>query len=187
MDEFKDVKIQPQVLREVVLALQANQHHSTANTKRRGEVSGGGKKPWRQKGTGRARTGSIRNPLWRGGGITFGPLKFKNYQQNIPAAVRRQAVLAALKLKLQANKISLVQLDPQTTKTKLAMQHLSPALSSATALVVVSSPAQARPLRNLVGINIVTTNRLNALDVTSARQIIFINQSYTDLKSKLGI
>jgi len=186
-DELKDVKIQPQVLREVILALQANLHHSNANTKRRGEVRGGGRKPWRQKGTGRARVGSIRSPLWRSGGITFGPLKTKNYQQSITSAVRRQALLGALRIKLQAGKVSTMNLNSSAVKTKAVAAQLSGTLTSASALVVVSDPLQARPLRNIAGIQVVTANRLNTLDIISARQIIFVNNAYTDLKTKLGI
>lgn len=185
--EMKDVAVHPQILREVALALQANQRHSTANTKRRGEVSGGGRKPWRQKGTGRARAGSIRSPLWKGGGITFGPLKSKNYQQKLTANLRRQALLGALRLKIQAGKAGIANLDINTVKTKLVLQQLADAIVVAPVLIITSAPTLARSLRNITGVKIITPNRLNALDIMSVRRVVFLNNAYTDLKKKLGV
>lgn len=186
-DELKDVIIRPQILREAALALQANQHHSTANTKRRGEVSGGGRKPWRQKGTGRARVGSIRSPLWKGGGITFGPLKSKNYQQKLTTNLRRQALLSALRLKIQAGKAGITSFDINTIKTKSAVQQLADAIGIAPALIITSVPLLPRALRNITGVKVITLSRLNALDIMSARRIIFLNDAYADLKKKLGV
>lgn len=185
--EMKDVVVHPQILREVALALQANQHHSTANTKRRGEVSGGGRKPWRQKGTGRARAGSIRSPLWKGGGITFGPLKSKNYQQKLTANLRRQALLGALRLKIQAGKAGIANLDINTVKTKLALQQLADAIIVAPVLIITSAPILAQSLRNITGVKVITPNRLSALDIMSVRRVVFLNDAYTDLKKKLGV
>ncbi len=184
-DEMKDVVVHPQILREVALALQANQHHSNANTKRRGEVSGGGKKPWRQKGTGRARVGSIRSPLWKGGGITFGPLKSKNYQQKLTTNLRRQALLGALRLKIKFGKVGIVNFDINTTKTKLAVQQLSDAIAIAPALIITSISPQA--LQNIAGVKVIAPNRLSALEIMSARRIVFLNDAYADLKKKLGV
>ncbi len=185
--EMKDVSVRPQVLREVALALQANQHRSTANAKRRGEVRGGGKKPWRQKGTGRARVGSSRTPLWRGGGVIFGPLKTKNYQQKLTTDMRRQALLGALRLKIQAGKVGIANVDVNTVKTKSALEQLSDALSVAPVLVVIPVSNLAKVLRNVSGVKVTAASRLNALDVMAARRIIFINDSYTDLKKKLKV
>ncbi len=186
-NEMKDIVVRPQVLREIALALQANQHRATANAKRRGEVRGGGKKPWRQKGTGRARVGSSRTPLWRGGGVIFGPLKTKNYQQKLTTNMRRQALLGALRLKIQAGKVGTANVDANTTKTKSALQQLSDALSVAPVLVVIPVSSLAKVLRNASGVKVTVVNRLNALDIMAARRIIFINDSYTDLKKKLKV
>jgi large subunit ribosomal protein L4 len=185
--ELQSVAIKSQVMREVILALQANLHHSNANTKRRGEVRGGGKKPWRQKGTGRARVGSSRTPVWRGGGIVFGPLKTKNYQQNITPVLRRQALLGTLSLKAKANRISTLVLDPTTAKTKVAVKQLASNPSITSGLAVVNDVNLSRVIRNIAGIEVVHVNRLNALAVASARNIIFVNDSWAILKTRLGI
>ncbi|MCU0667151.1 MAG: 50S ribosomal protein L4 [Patescibacteria group bacterium] len=87
-----------ELLKQAYVAHQANGRLSLAKTLKRGEVSGGGKKPWRQKGTGRARTGSIRNPIWRGGGITFGPSGNENYSKKINASAKKVALKQALSL-----------------------------------------------------------------------------------------
>ena len=94
-----DAPVNPALIHEVVVAQLANRRLATAKTKTRGEISGGGKKPYRQKGTGRARTGSIRNPIWKGGGTTFGPTGEQNYTQLIPAKKRRVALISALSTK----------------------------------------------------------------------------------------
>lgn len=185
-DALQSVAVKPQVMREVVLALQANLHRATANTKRRGEVRGGGKKPWRQKGTGRARVGSSRTPVWRGGGIVFGPLKIKNYQQKITPALKRQALLGALALKAKANHLHTLTLE-SVTKTKAAAAQLAIVTSAVPALAVVESADLTKALRNIAGIQVVHVNRLNTLAVASAREIIFINNSWNTLKTKLGI
>jgi len=186
-DALQGVKLSPQVLREVVLALQANQQHSTAHTKTRGQISGGGRKPWRQKGTGRARVGSSRSPLWRGGGITFGPSKLKNYQQKATPRLRRQALLAALRLKAESGQMAVIALSPALAKTKAALKELANVLISAPALIVTTEANFTRPLRNLAGVRLTSVNRLNALDIIRYRQIIFVNDAYTALKGRLKI
>mgnify|MGYP000680993238 CR=1 FL=1 len=97
--EIKDKKINKDVLYYYVNAYLTNQRQGTSSTKTRGEVSGGGRKPWRQKGTGRARVGSIRNPIWRGGGVVFGP-KPKKYRVKLPKKMKRKALCEAIKDKL---------------------------------------------------------------------------------------
>jgi large subunit ribosomal protein L4 len=185
VDEMQDVKVRPQVLREVILGMQANLHQSNANTKRRGEVRGGGKKPWRQKGTGRARTGSSRNPLWRGGGITFGPLKIKNYQQKFTATLRRQALAGALRLKIQQGKVVVWNTTPPTIKTNAAVKQAPQLIMVSPTLVVVPSLDYKIGLRNLPNVNMTTLSALNALDVASARQIVFIGDTFAGAKAKL--
>ena len=93
------VKPNSAVLHQAVVAQQANARTALAHTKTRGEISGGGKKPWKQKGTGRARAGSIRSPIWRGGGIVFGPRKIRNFSKKLNRKVHRAAILMALSAK----------------------------------------------------------------------------------------
>ncbi len=119
------VKINPVVVQQAVVAQQANARAPIAHTKGRGEVRGGGKKPWAQKGTGRARHGSIRSPLWRGGGITFGPTKFRNFSIKINKKAKRAALLMALSDRAQDQKIILLdKLELEKPKTKIAFAVL---------------------------------------------------------------
>jgi len=103
--EIFEVKFNADLAHQVATSLMANKRQPIAHTKNRAEVRGGGKKPWRQKGTGRARHGSSRSPIWRGGGITFGPRNDKNYQREIPKKMRRKALLMVLSEKAKNKQI----------------------------------------------------------------------------------
>ncbi len=113
------IAVKPEVVQQVVTGMQANARQVLAHTKDRGDVRGGGKKPWRQKGTGRARHGSIRSPLWRGGGITFGPTKDRNFSLKINKKVKRKALLMCLSDKASNHQIILLDnFDVAEAKTK---------------------------------------------------------------------
>lgn len=115
-----DVKPKKEVLHQVLTGFLANQRGVYAHTKTRGEVSGGGKKPWKQKGTGRARHGSIRSPIWVGGGVTFGPRKDRNFKVKINKKMKRTALCMLLTDKLAQNGLIIVdKLDIEKPKTKL--------------------------------------------------------------------
>ncbi|MDO8517836.1 MAG: 50S ribosomal protein L4 [bacterium] len=115
------VKWNADLLHQVVVAMQANARTPVAHTKDRGEVRGGGRKPWKQKGTGRARHGSTRSPLWRGGGITFGPRNDKSYAQKINRQQKQKALLVALSRKYKDGEVLFVEaLEMQTPKTAAA-------------------------------------------------------------------
>jgi len=121
---FKGEVNQP-VLREAVIAYQANLRQGTASTKTRGEVSGGGRKPWPQKGTGRARAGSIRSPLWVGGGVVFGP-RPRDFTYRLPRKKRKLALMSALRLKLKEGKIFILdRLVVEKGKTKEMVSFLA--------------------------------------------------------------
>lgn len=184
-DELASVKSRPQVLREVILALQANLHQSNANTKRRGEVRGGGKKPWRQKGTGRARVGSSRTPVWRGGGVVFGPLKIKNYQQHPTTTLKRQALAGALRLKIQSGKVGVWNLSAPLDKTQAVVKQMPQLLAIDPVLVVVPSANFKTSFRNLSNVRLTTINQINALDVAGARQIVFLGDTFAQIKAKI--
>ncbi|MBI4653285.1 50S ribosomal protein L4 [Candidatus Kuenenbacteria bacterium] len=98
-----DIKIKPEVIHQVVVSQMANARQVLAHTKTRSEVRGGGKKPWKQKGTGRARAGTIRSPLWKGGGIVFGPTKERNFSQKINKKMKRKALFMVLTDKTKSN------------------------------------------------------------------------------------
>jgi large subunit ribosomal protein L4 len=107
------------LVHEVVTGMQANARESTAHTKGRGEVRGGGKKPWKQKGTGRARAGAVRSPLWRKGGVTFGPTKDRNFSKETNRKMRQKALRVALSEKLRAEKLRIVDtFSFESRKTK---------------------------------------------------------------------
>lgn len=112
------VKIKKSVVHQVYTALSANAREPWADSKNKGEVSGGGKKPWRQKGTGRARHGSIRSPLWKGGGVTFGPLSIRNYKQKINKKMNQLAVRMCLSDKVKSELFLVVDGLPQDGKSK---------------------------------------------------------------------
>ncbi len=111
----KDFK--PDLIHQVIVGMQSNKRQGTAHTKDRGEVRGGGKKPWRQKGTGRARHGSNRSPIWIGGGVTFGPTKDKNYKKTLPKKIRKTALLSVLSAKVR-DKDTLIVEDIKIEKPK---------------------------------------------------------------------
>lgn len=182
-DESLDVKVNVKLLRQVVLGMQANQHRSTANTLRRGEVRGGGKKPWRQKGTGRARVGSSRTPLWRGGGITFGPTTAKNYQQTLSVSMKRSALMSALAMKAKKGQLLTGNLDINIQKTKDAVKALADARLTGS-LIVVPDLKMNRALGNVANVTVVTPNNLNALNVAETRNVIFLNDSFATVKAK---
>lgn len=118
----------PTLVRNVVVAMQANQRTPIAHTKDRGEVAGGGKKPWRQKGTGRARHGSSRSPIWRSGGITFGPRNDRDYSQKINRKERQQALYSVLSKKMREGEVLFVDQfsfgTPKTKEAKVIVEHL---------------------------------------------------------------
>src|SRR3989339_1166329 len=106
---FFDIVVKPEVVQQAVEAQLANSRQVLAHTKGRGEVRGGGKKPWKQKGTGRARHGSIRSPLWKGGGVTFGPLKTRNFKQKINKKMKKKALLMMLANKANSGDVAVVE------------------------------------------------------------------------------
>lgn len=129
-DEVFAVSIKEALIHQIVVAENANSRQVLAHTLTRSEVSGGGKKPWKQKGTGRARHGSIRSPLWRGGGITFGPRSDRNFTQVVPVKMKRKAIVMGLSDKVQNDKLVVLEDLPVTGKTKDYVQTATKLLSS---------------------------------------------------------
>lgn len=164
----------------------ANNRTSAARTKTRGEVSGGGKKPWKQKGTGRARFGSSRNPIWRGGGIVFGPRGNENYSKKISTSAKRQAIKQALTLADQAKKVHV--LDVKTTgKTAEVVKFLSDNKFDRKTLIVVDekTPALIRATNNLQNVLLVSTKYLTVFHILNADSIVLSPASVPTLKSWL--
>ena len=164
----------------------AQSRKASATTKTRGEVRGGGKKPWAQKGTGRARFGSSRNPIWRGGGIVFGPLGIENYKLKISTRSKRQAVRQALTIANQEGLISVLDLKT-TGKTSEAVKFLEDNKFARKTLIVVEekTPALLRATNNIQNILLVSTKYLNVYHILNADNIVLSPASLPTLQSWL--
>ena len=164
----------------------ANSRSAHANTKKRGEVSGGGKKPWAQKGTGRARFGSSRNPLWRGGGIAFGPNGSENHMKKLSTTSKRVAIRQALTLANQAKKI--VVLDFKTTgKTSEADKFLIDNKLDRKVLMIVDekTPQILRATNNVQNILLIRANYLSVYHILNADKIVLSTSSVGVIKAWL--
>ena len=142
---------------QAVKAYLANQRQATASTKTRSEVSGGNKKPWRQKGTGRARQGSIRSAQWRGGGIVFGPRPGRNYRENLPRAVRRLARRSALNARAHENSVVLVDgfgLEAPRTRSVVTLLETAGLAGNILVLTDGNRPVVHLSARNLPGVQV---------------------------------
>lgn len=170
------VKVDPALVHEVSVAQAANARHSIAHTKTKGEVRGGGKKPWKQKGTGRARQGSTRNPQWVGGGVAFGPRSDRNFSVKVNRRVKQKALFMALTDKVNEEKFLVLEaFQAKAIKTKEAAQLFKklPAARRTLAVVASSQPELLRMVRNLPDVQLTTVNSLNLNDVLNARQVVF--------------
>jgi large subunit ribosomal protein L4 len=159
----------------------ANSRTASATTKQRGEVRGGGKKPWKQKGTGRARFGSSRNPIWRGGGVVFGPRGNENYTKKLTTTSKRVAVKQALTLANQANKIVVDTFTFTEGKTKEAIALLDKhKINSNDRVLIVVNAKDAMTLRatsNVQQIKVVRPTYLNVFDILNADKVIISQES----------
>lgn len=176
LKEVFDVKIQPDLVHQVVVSQAANRRQGTAHTKDRGEVSGGGRKPWRQKGTGRARHGSIRSPLWKGGGVTFGPRKERLYKKAVPKKMKRKALCMVLSVKVKNNLLIVLDtLKLPESKTKQVVEVLKrlPCYGHST---LIALPEMDRSIivaaRNIPGTETIQAKDLNALDALSFQYLV---------------
>ncbi len=171
---------------EAVVSFRANQRQGTAATKTRAEVSGGGKKPWRQKGTGRARAGSTRSPLWRKGGTVFGPQP-RDYSTGLPKKARRGALRSALAHKLAAGDLIVASdLEVKEPKTKEAVALLK--AYKLTSALLVDSAANAplfRAVRNLPRVKAVDVSGLNIYDVLAHKSLVFTKRAFEAVLEKL--
>ncbi len=163
-----------QAVKEVIVAINANNRQGTHSTKTRGEVRGGGKKPWRQKGTGRARAGSIRSPLWSGGGVVFGP-KPRDYSKKINAKVKNLAFSRALFDRATAGEIAVIeQFDAANKKTKIVDQVVG-RIAPKGKVLLVDAPFTAdasRAARNIERVSLQEAAKLNTLDLAQYKKII---------------
>jgi large subunit ribosomal protein L4 len=169
------VTVKEKVVHEAVIAQQANARKSIAHTKTRGEIRGGGKKPWKQKGTGRARQGSTRSPQWVGGGITFGPRSDRNFAIKINRRTKQKALFMALSDKVaNGNLLVLESFTPAAPKTREMAKLITVLPVKRIALYVApsSNPALVRIARNLKKVHVVTVNSLNIEDVVRSGTVV---------------
>lgn len=176
-------EISEAAVHQVVVALLANKRQGTQSAKTRAEVSGGGIKPWRQKGTGRARQGSIRSPQWIHGGIVFAP-KPRDYRMSIPKSMKRTAMRSVLTSKVQENEIFVLEdLSFETPKTKEAVAMFN-ALNVKKALVVVaeSNENTYKSIRNIQGVAVVPVNNINVYDLLKYENLIITKDAVSKIE-----
>lgn len=177
-----------ELLKQAYVAYLANGRENLAQTKTRGDVSGGGKKPWKQKGTGRARFGSSRNPIWRGGGIAFGPTGEENYSHKLPVTAKRLAIRQALTLAAEGNKVVVLEALELKGKTAEAAKLLEKIGATKNTLVVVENktPELVRALNNLGNVKVVQARYVNVFDVLNADHVVVTNGALTVVNEWLG-
>lgn len=179
---FND-KINKSLLHQTILMYLANLRKGSASTKTRSQVRGGGRKPWRQKGTGRARAGTIRSPLWRGGGVIFGPHP-KQYAYSIPKNIKKLALQQALNSKIKDNELVVVdKISLTKPKTKEFLTFLLSLKAEDKPLIVLEkhNPDILRASRNIPGVTLKTFNNINAYDVLKHKKVIFSEQALENL------
>jgi len=173
--EVFGLEISPDLIHQVAVSQMANRRRVIAHTKDRSAVRGGGKKPWRQKGTGRARHGSRRSPIWKGGGVTFGPSKERVFKKKISKKMRRKALLMVLSTKAKENLILILEkLDVKEPKTKLMKEVFKKLPVKGTFLIALPKVDKKiiSASNNLPGVSTAEIRNLNALDLLSFKYLI---------------
>ena len=187
-DEVFGGRVKVDLIHESVVRANAAERRGTHATKTRAAVSGSGKKPWRQKGTGRARVGEIRNPLWRKGGTVFGPQP-RSYEYQLPRKVEKGALRAALTQKLQDGAVTVVDaLTVGEIKTKAAAEMLRRLGVDGKTLLVDVKPEDklALSVRNIDGVRLLPSNRISARDVMNTRRVVLTRAALEKLQEALG-
>jgi large subunit ribosomal protein L4 len=177
-----------ELLKQAYVAYLSNGRESSAVTKTRGLVRGGGRKPWRQKGTGRARFGSSRNPIWRGGGITFGPTGEENYTKKLPTQTKRLAIRQALSLASDAGKIMIIEsIELKDGKTASAVKLLTKLGAEKNTIIILETKTDdaVRATNNLKSVKVVASKYVNVYDVLNADHIIMTSKALADVTAWL--
>ncbi len=185
-----EVEANPALIHEVVVAQQANAREAIAHAKDRSEVRGGGRKPWRQKGTGRARAGSTRSPLWKGGGVTFGPSKDRNFSKQVNKKAKRKALAMTLSDKVKAERfivIDTLKLPELKTKAFVSVYEKLP-VSGKKTLVVTDAEAKdtQRAARNVPKVDMIGAASLNVVDVLSHEYVLISKDAVETLTKTYG-
>ncbi|MFZ6035756.1 MAG: 50S ribosomal protein L4 [Patescibacteria group bacterium] len=184
-DTLFNVKVKPLVVQQAIRTIQANRRQPIAHTKDRSDVRGGGKKPWRQKGTGRARHGSSRSPLWIGGGVTFGPTKERNFSLKMNRKAKRAALFMGLTDKAQDKKIVVLDtLSLPSIKTKMLADMLKKLPVKKTVLLILPSVDQAviKSARNIPSLTTIQASSLNIEAILKHEYMLLPQASLDTLK-----
>jgi large subunit ribosomal protein L4 len=180
-------EVKNHLFHQVVRMQLARRRRGTASTKTRGEVSGGGKKPWRQKGTGRARQGSTRSPLWRGGGVALGP-KPRDYAYKLPKKVRRAALCSALSLKTQEGLLKVIdRLDLPLPKTKQMVDFLKGVGVAKAAIILLgeNNPNVQLAARNLPDVKVLRVEGVNVYDLLAHDYLVCTREALMKLEERM--
>jgi large subunit ribosomal protein L4 len=183
--EIFGLEVNPDLVWQVAVSQGANRRHVIADTKDRGEVRGGGRKPWKQKGTGRARHGSRRSPLWRGGGVTFGPTNSRNFKEKIGKKQRRKALFMVLSSKAKEKTFFLLEdFIIDQPKTKLVVAVLNKLSIKGSCLIVLPGRDEKleKAAANIEKVKVAQAKDLNALDLLSFKNIILLKDSVKVIK-----
>jgi len=184
-DNIGEINLNPKIfgiesnvdlVKQIIVAQLANKREVVADTKTRGEVRGGGKKPWKQKGTGRARQGSIRSPLWKGGGVVFGPTTDRNFSLKVNKKMKKKALFVTLSEKARETAVSVIEeISLAEAKTKNIANLLKKMGFGKKTLVVVNPKDEAvfRAGKNIAGVVITAANSLNVIDVLKNKDLLF--------------
>ena len=180
-DNIFAVEVNADAMHQVVVALLANKRQGTQSAKTRAEVRGGGIKPWRQKGTGRARQGSIRAPQWIKGGVVFAP-KPRDYRMSIPKSMRRVAMLSALTSKVQNDEmVVLDSLTLEAPKTKEIVKMLN-AFNAKKTLIVTAEATVYKSARNIEGVAVLPVNNINVYDLLKYSKVIMTKDAVSKIE-----
>ncbi len=186
-DEIFDAKVNIPLIHQVVVAQQAAARQGTHATKTRGEVRGGGKKPYRQKGTGRARQGSLRAPQYAGGGVVHGPVP-RSYSQRTPKKMKAAALRGALSDRARSGRVHVVShfVEGDAPRTKEAAEVLRKITAAPRTLVVVGAHDEVTwlSLRNVAGVHVLETGQLNTYDVVASDDVVFTEDALAEFTAK---
>jgi large subunit ribosomal protein L4 len=187
-DNAFGTEVKPHLFHQVVRMQLASRRRGTASTKTRGEVSGGGRKPWRQKGTGRARQGSTRSPLWRGGGVALGP-KPRDYAYRLPKKVRRAALCSALSMKIQEGLLKVIdRLDIPAPKTRQMVSFLKDLRVEKAAIILLAddNPNVQLAARNLPAVKVLRVEGVNIYDLLTHDYLICTREALMKLQERVA-
>ncbi|PKN51459.1 MAG: 50S ribosomal protein L4 [Deltaproteobacteria bacterium HGW-Deltaproteobacteria-13] len=185
-DAVFGAEVNEAVIHDVVKMQLASRRSGTASTKTRSDVSGGGKKPWRQKGTGRARAGTTRSPIWRGGGIVFGPHP-RDYSYSIPKKVRKKALISALSMKFKENKMVILKDFPMEKISTRVFKNVVDLFSLKKALFVLDDNSEVllKSSRNLKNVKMVRSEGINVYDILNHEHLILLEPSVKKIEGAL--